>query len=416
MNEATRNKVFWVFNIYHFVNDAIVFLLPAIMKNYFSEFGLNHTQTDILFIVHVILIVSTQILVGYLADKSYESKLFIIGSIITTISTLSMFLSQNFNSLLLLIIFNGIGLGFIHALIYVTGSKLFPKDRERKMAIQASVGDLGKMLGILTAVLVEIINPNQWRLPLLIWGTLCISVIIFGIKYLPNISFKSLNANLDDFQNISEVNNNYDKNDKNNSINQSNTKFFSKEIILLLLLFSFYSGTFDVIIKHLTIFFQNERNGLSSQYSTLLLAVTMGIGTIGVYLSGKIKTFLGLKKFITILFSINLFAMILFLILNLDNLFVDIIFCAIFGYCILSIYVGIQSELSFYVHFKNLGLGFSVLFGAGWLGGALWLAIAGPMADLIDSELMYFYLGIFLTVITIILSQFIPERKTNQVL
>ncbi len=399
----SKNHVYWALNYYHFVNDGIVFLIPIITAIYFQKFQLSYTEISILFTIHTLFVVMTQIVVGKLVDLNHEALVYIIGSIFTSISTFTLLFPRDFLSLFILVVFNGIGLGFVHSILYVNGAKLFPTNRERKMAIQGAMGDFGKVVAVFSTIIIDFLNPELWPLTLIIWGILAVGIIIFGIIVMPNFSFSTLNK-------AAEA----QLNDSSNQRAGTIKALLSRELILLILLLIVYSGSYDVVVKPLIIFFQQERTGLSASYAKILFGIFMIFGTMGAYASGPLKIRFGLKRYITIMYGIMGVVLLCFIIFAIDSLISDIIFSALLGFLILSIYIAIQSELSYFMHSSQMGIGYALIFGFGWGGGVLFVTIAGPIADYFHSSYIYLFIGLILCSITILLVQFAPKRKTDR--
>lgn len=67
-----REGVFYAFALYHFINDAIVFLIPSLMATFYDMFGLNFFQTSIIFATNTGTIILMQFINGSFADKNKE--------------------------------------------------------------------------------------------------------------------------------------------------------------------------------------------------------------------------------------------------------------------------------------------------------------------------------------------------------
>mgnify|MGYP000905364102 CR=1 FL=1 len=164
---SSRNSVFQALNLYHFVNDAIVFLLPTMMATFYDLFNLTYTQTSLILASNFGMVVLFQILNGYLADKGLEKWQYSIGISLLVLSTFLLMLSHDFMSLWFFATLNGIGLGFVHAIVYVLGARLYPVDREIKLSRQGFFGDFGKVCAIFSSAIILYLNRTAWKTPLI---------------------------------------------------------------------------------------------------------------------------------------------------------------------------------------------------------------------------------------------------------
>ena len=334
-------------------------------------------------------------------DKKHEKFLIYAGLGLVSLSSFLIFFSTNFYTLLFFASLNGIALGFAHAIIYPAGAKLFSLDRDKKMAKQGSAGDAGKLCALITSAIVLGINNNDWQLPFLIWGGFAfIALIIVGIQ-LRSFNFAELNqmAETRESQNIHEQ-------EPLHKVTISR-----KVIALLFIITAIYYGSSDIVTKMYTLYLQNARTGLSQEFATTLFTFMVAGGTLGSYTSGYFKTKLGIRKFLTFVYIILLILEILYIRINLDNFLFDAVFATLIGYLLFAVYITIQSEPSYYMNPKKLGVGYGLLLGFSWTGSTLSVFIFGPMAA-IYGPAFYFLVSIILGVGVFILVQFLPIRST----
>lgn len=407
MNDRDAHRYYWALNFYHFVNDAINFMLPTLMRSFYREFSLNYTQTSLVFALNLAMIILGQLMNGYLMDQHHEKQLYYVGLGIMSGSTIILLYSTNFLSLLIFAMINGFGLSFLHPMIYGIGAKLYPTQRSEKMAIQGSMGDLGKLIGIISSSTILALNPNGWKIPIMIWGSLSIGLFLVASVYLKTVDFSSLKT--ENEEKIKDIGN-QEKLKKNKDIYPPNRK---RAIIVLLLIFMLYNGAAEIIVKPLTIFLQTMRMGFSNQYAEILLAAYLVTGTLGSFSSGKIRNKVGLRKFLAIIFLNCIIGFSLYIGFNIDNFILDGLFIMFFGFNLFSVYSPIQAELSHYFKFDRIGLGFGVILGIGWSGSFLSMTIIGPLADTYGPQI-YFISSIIFSALILLVIPFIPQRITEK--
>jgi predicted MFS family arabinose efflux permease len=132
-------------------------------------------------------------------------------------------------------------------------------------------------------------------------------------------------------------------------------------------------------------------------------------GTLGSYTSGYFKTKLGIRKFLTVVYICLLLLEFLYAEINLDNFLFDAVFIALIGYLLFAVYITIQSEPSYYMNPKKLGVGYGVLLGVAWSGSTISVFVFGPMAGTYG-PMIYFIVSMILGVVVFILIQFLPMR------
>ncbi len=403
----SRERVFLMLNLYHFVNDAIVFLIPTLLQSFYTLFEMTYTQSGLIIASHLGMVVLGQIVNGYLADKNMEKGQFLTGMSLLILSTYLLTLSHNFTSLLIYTILNGLGLGFIHAILYVLGAKLYPHDREIKQSRQGFSGDFGKLLSIVIASIILAINPDLWKIPIYFWTGLAILIFLYAAPVIVKFPFHQLNGSSHEEQ-ASEMGTEATQTHEH-LMNPPAIPNYKKIRILLFTLFIMYTASQEVLIKFFTLYLNDTRTGLSVQYARIIYALMIGAGTYGVYISGNLKKRFGFQRFLTYIYILNIISLTVFVILPYNSFISDIGFAMVFGFTILSVYITIQSELSFYVSFKKLGLGYGLLLGIGWFGGFLANLSAGILADHFG-PLTFVLFPLIFNVITIFLIQTIPSR------
>lgn len=408
-----RDAVFYSFAFYHFINDAIVFLIPSLMATFYEMFELNFFQTSLIFASNTGMIVIMQFINGNFADHNKEKILYYIGIFSLILSTILIIFSTNFTTLLLFAIFNGFGLGYIHSIIYVSVTKLYSEHREIKIGEMGSWGDGGKLVGIMSSAILLGLGATNWKLILICWAIAASVLAIFSLFFVPKFPFHELHQqdpkqsrsnHLFNFDMITQIN-------SKQSQNGSKEKNFSPVLILILFftLSFMYSGHFDPLTKPIVLYLHVGRTGFSQLYAPYLYGVLMFFGTVGSFISGRFKKRLGFHRFLTLIYLILIVSMTLFVTINLDNIFFDIFFLAIMGLVTLPIYPSFYSELSFFMNKKRMGLSYGMLMGIGWSGGFVSSLIAGYLADIFGYQ-MYIVTSIIFAVLALIIVQLIPIR------
>jgi MFS family permease len=391
-----RERVFYSFAFYHFINDAIVFLIPSLMATFYDMFGLSFFQTSIIFATNTGMIVIMQMINGHLSDRNKEKPLFLIGLCTLVLSTFLLIYSFNFISLWLFTLFNGFGLGFIHAINYVTITKMYPDNREVKIGEMGGWGDAGKLIGIVSAALILSSGTNNWQLPLQLWAGTGVILLFFSAFTITRFPFHQLHAVEDKTADKSIFR--YSSNEKNGN------HVRSKSLLILFFMLSFmYSGHFDPMTKPIVLYLHVGRIGLSNTYAPVIYTVMMAFGALGSFVSGRMKRKLGFRNILTLCYSILIIFTIIFTFANIDNLGVDLFLLSIIGFFTLPIYTSFYSELSYYMNPNRMGISYGLLMGIGWSGGFVSSLIAGYLADLYGYQ-MYMITGLVFLCIALVLT------------
>ncbi len=430
-----RKRVYWALNFYHFVNDAIVFLIPTLMATFYEEFGLDFWQTSMVLAFNLGATVLFQVFNGYLVDRGKEKFLYLFGLPFMTSSVFLLLLAEDFISLLLLATLNGVGLSYVHAIVYSIGLKLYSGRKEQNQSNMAAFGDLGKILSIISSAILISLSPKGWRSSLILWGVIAAIIYFSALFIIPKFPFEDLNRNLNEEnespQNQHKTSSNQDEslskrhkissnlheNTLNNLPNSEKRSLGSKSkrriILLLYLAFFVYTASNEVIIKTYTVFFRVHRDGLSSEFSEFLYVIYIISGTIGVYLSGRFKAKWGFRKLLNRLYMGQIPTLLLFILLDIDMFIFDIIFSVSLGFFLVSVYISIQSEIAYYVSFKKIGVGYAGLLSFGWMGGFIFQLISGYLADRLG-EMIIFIISLILACIVILIVHLIPKRAKDE--
>jgi len=373
---------------YHFINDGITFVLPVLMATLYFEFNLNWFQTGLIFAFNSLATIIFQLIVGYYTDKNINKFLVLIGLLILTISCFLMIFSFNFESLLIFAIISGIALGFQHSVSYATTSRIYLDKKDIMIGRQGAAGDLGKCIVVFSSAFVLIIL-NSWKLVLLIWAFISLLVLII-------IAFNFRNIIFEDYFNQEML-------DLSNLGNKNNQKPQNFIVVLIFIIFILFLAIYALLIINLAVYLRVEKKGIVSEFSGLILGYTLIFGIIGSYFSGNVKNKLGMANSLVIFSSLMIGLLIIYLFLNSNDLIINLIFYAMFGFFLFLMYPQLLAAINNCFHHKKIGFGYGIVLSFGWLGNFLGSLIGGYFANLYSAS-MFFILSIFIFISIIILS------------
>lgn len=407
LTENEKKTIFKSLSIYHFINDGMILLFPVLMVTYFEEFNLNWYQSGLAFSLNTLMIVVFQIINGFLVDKGYTKKIFIVGICGVTISSYLLHFISNYDMLLIISIISGLFFGFAHSINYSTTIKLFPKikDSNEKLAKQGFAGDFGKLCAIfLSGILLIFFGIS---VPILVWNIISTVAAIYVLITITPINLKNL---IDDDEIL------VDNNELiNENLKISKPKINLKLIKTLLPFFAImflFNAYFDVIAKNIPTYLSQTNTGIISDFSELLFGIFMVGGVIGVYNAGNMRNKFGLKRHLIIVYLVLIVTLLVFVLSNPKSIIVIIILFTTNFFFMLSVYTNIFSQITHRITFDRVGTSMGLLLGLGWMGGVVGNWVGGFVARNNNPENLIWF-GITMLVITLII--IISVKKSNYI-
>ncbi len=369
---------------YHFLNDGLTFILPILMASFFITFNLNWFQTGVIFAFNALALTLSQVIVGYFTDR-YSEFLLKIGIFLLALASFLIIFSYDFISLLIFATLIGVALGFQHSISYATTSKMFIEERDIMLGRQGAAGDMGKCVAVFLSALIILIFT--WQFALITWSLMTFILFIIIIVNFRNVKFEDYYLD----QTILDMNlENYEVNKPENSL-----------IGLIIGTYIIYAAAYTMVITNLATYLRVEKTGIVSEFSGLILGFTILFGVVGAYSSGIFKSKLGMSKSIIIVSSLLICLFTLYIYLNINDLFITLVFFGIVGFLLYIIYPQLLSAVNNFVHPKRIGFGFGLVLSLGWFGNFLGALIGGYFAELYSAN-MFYILGIIILFILII--------------
>ncbi len=349
-------------SLFHLLNDANVFLLPAVFPLVIQEFSLSFFQTSLLVGCLTFTVTFLQIMIGYLSDFLSRKILLGLGLLIVSSASFLAAYSTNFTILLLSQVLLGIGGSFYHPIGYsLTVKKFLKSSKGKALGVQSSFGDLGILLMLTsTGSLVHFFN---WRTPFILWGTLSLISSPLSLFMEEEKNLKIENQKL-----------------------FSEKVFFSSFLILFFILGGIYRVIYTYIPTYLTF------RGLNISLSDLLASLMTVIGLIGSLVSGYFSDKFGCLKILILNFVFTgFFSLFLTWLSNIPLL---IILVLVIGW---GVYGAYPAAYSLFAEFSNVeiaGFLYGIILSMGMLGGTVNILIAGLIADNFGLNQIFIYTGL----------------------
>ena len=382
---------------YHLLNDGITFILPTLMASFFIIFNLSWFRMGLIFAFNSLATIVGQLIIGHYTDKNKSELLMKIGLFLLALTSFLMIFSYDFISLLLFAIFSGIALGFQHSIAYATTSRMYKDDKDIMIGKQGAAGDVGKCLAVFSSALI-IIFFRSWQLVLFLW-----SIIIF-------IAFLVIFYN---FRKIRFEDSFYELNDMKNPDLQPEIRSKKYVISLIPIIYILFLAVYSLLITNLATYLKVEKKGLVSDFSGLILGYTLIFGVLGAYFSGKAKNKFGIKKSIIIFGSILITTVLIYFLIDTNDLILTLIIYSIIGFFLFLIYPQLLAAVNEIFRANKIGFGYGLVLSLGWLGAFMGSLIGGYFADKYSGDI-FLVLGIG-GLISVLILALIMKSKEKQI-
>jgi len=356
--------------IYHAFNDGAVVIIPILFPVFKVLFDLSYTQIGIITGGGLLIMLITQISIGFLSDKKNRRMLLSLGVLFYSASLLLLTQVKGFLTLLVFLFLLRFSAAFFHPVGIGWISKIFKKEKlDWAMGIQSALGDFGAFIGILTTAF--IVDFKDWS----------------GVK--------------------EEINNN--ENNKKKKLPFKERLIQEKEILKTVKFFIpgliIGGSAWGIVVTYLPLLLA-ERTVLSLSLIGVIVSIWIGIGTIVCFLYGRIISFFGRKK--VIIFSYIGMGLMGFSLSIFTEIYILIIIMVILGLSTFLTYPAIFSYVSEKTHESFEGKVFGYLFTVQLGGAIILLFISGVTSDIWGIWTPFFILGILSSLIAIL---FIGNHK-----
>jgi MFS family permease len=373
----------------HFFNHVGNYLTPALLIYLQSDIALTHTDEGILGSIPMILLVFLSTGVGWLGDKYPYLKKHLIWLGIFGLGIFSILMSaaNTFNDLMIATIVLGISLSTYHPIAFTILNNMSNKDRN--MGINSVCGNIGSAITPLFAMLFSVLI--NWRGAFLLFASFQIITgllmwFLFPNEQVENPSNRLLNEG------------------KINDKHKNSTRNVISLVLLLVLISAFRAPVFRCISYFTTIVF-NSAFSFNRIESSILTAITLGVGAFSTFLIGYInnkRISKGVSRSKRVEIRINsillsngvssIFLILLVIIPSHYSLIIFLVYILLTFFFFLgaAILPTIMSEISPNAMGSSLG----ILFSGATLTGAIAPTIFGSLADTYGFEASFLFLDV----------------------
>ena len=378
--------------IYHAFNDGAVVIIPILFPVFKVLFDLSYTQIGIITGGGLLIMLITQISIGFLSDKKNRRMLLSLGVLFYSASLLLLTQVKGFLTLLVFLFLLRFSAAFFHPVGIGWISKIFKKEKlDWAMGIQSALGDFGAFIGILTTAF--IVDFKDWSYPFYIWAIIGVICLFIGLSLTRGVK--------------EETNNN--ENNKKKKLPFKERLIQEKEILKTVKFFIpgliIGGSAWGIVVTYLPLLLA-ERTVLSLSLIGVIVSIWIGIGTIVCFLYGRIISFFGRKK--VIIFSYIGMGLMGFSLSIFTEIYILIIIMVILGLSTFLTYPAIFSYVSEKTHESFEGKVFGYLFTVQLGGAIILLFISGVTSDIWGIWTPFFILGILSSLIAIL---FIGNHK-----
>lgn len=315
-SQPVINRVYRAASASIFIYSASSFALPLCLVKISEELGLNHTQGGALGFITSIEVFFVLIASSFAAARFGKIRVLRTSLLILATGLLAFTLTNSFITAAFLMLFIGLGNGFLEALLTPLVEDLYPEDNGSKMNLLHSFWPAGTLFAVLT--IGQLLTMGvPWRF---LFASLAIIVAAISFWY-PSSKKIALPRSRTDFSHIKEI--------------LSLPRFWVLGFAL------FFSGGAEASFAFWSASF------IQIHYKTLPVAGAIGTGcfalgmAIGRIASSHLANKIGLKHLILLSTGIGLVASCtFFLITNLLSLY---LFLFIMGLTIACLWPSIQS-------------------------------------------------------------------------
>jgi FSR family fosmidomycin resistance protein-like MFS transporter len=363
--------------VYHTCNDGALSTLPAMYPILKEELDLVYTDIGFIISAGLLTTLIFQLVIGKISDKHHPKYLLASGLSIITFALFIMILITSYIELLFVILIIRLGASFYHPIGISWISKNFEgKDLDHSMGLQSSFGDTGVFLGFMTTGFIA--AQFGWQYPFILWGTLTLLSIIFGLVYVkdkylePGSSQAAAPFNFNTIKNL---------------LNRIKYYFLP---------FAMSGASYTIGISYGPLLLTDKIH-LSESLVGLIIGSWIGIGIFTAYSFSKISSALG-GRYNTLIISYSTIAAMGLIIGWFTNIFILVIGFLLFGAVLFIIYPALFTITTVITEKNSRGVVFGVLFAAHLSGGVIVGYLCGWLADNFGISVPFYVLFILATV------------------
>ncbi|MBN2151915.1 MAG: MFS transporter [Candidatus Lokiarchaeota archaeon] len=364
---------------YHFLNDAITFVLPTVMVLLFKDFGLSWLESGAVFAMNLLATILFQLAMGYYSDVVDQKKIMLAGMLLLGTSTLLMAVAADFASLLVCAIALGLGLGIQHASSYSISARVMTEKVNR----QAAFGDFGKGTAIVCSTLLLFYLPGDvaWRGSFVAWGIA--TLVAAGL-----VAYRLKGFHL--------MPSGYTKGDPAAKETSPAARVARGEVLRRVaalagfyVLFMLYSAQFQVISNNLTTY-MGEYKGFDTRVAPFFFVVFFGFAAAGSFSSLPLSRKFDKKRLLMANYLAYLVMLVLYVSIDPRDAFTNATFLAAMAFSSYTTYPIILQTMSGRSPRAYLGLVFGITMGLGWVGGFASSLMGGFLSDVFTPQSIFF--------------------------
>jgi len=364
---------------YHFLNDAITFVLPTIMVLLFKDFELNWLESGLIFAMNLLAMILFQLVIGYYSDIVDQKSIMLAGMVLLGVSTLLMAMAFDFMSLLIYAILLGLGLGIQHASSYSVSARILTEKVNR----QAAFGDFGKGTAIVSSTILLFFLPGDvaWRGSFVAWGIatlMAAMVVAFRLKRFHLMPSGYFRGNFIANEILVE-----------DRIARREVLKRIASLAPFFVLFMLYSAQFQVISNNLTTY-MGEYKGFDTRVAPFFFIVYFAFAAAGSFSSLPLSRRFDKKRLLIVNYLVYLATLLLYVAIDPRDAASNAVYCAAMAYFSYTTYPVILQTMSGKSPRAYLGLAFGIMMSIGWVGGFVSSLVGGLLSDLFTAQAIFF--------------------------
>lgn len=172
-----KPKILLLLSLGHLVTDIYQGALPAVLPFLKDHLSLSYTMTGVILMAANFTSSLVQPVFGFLSDRGKKPLLLPLGCLLAGLGFSFLFVPENYESILALVVVSGLGIASYHPEGYKTAHFFTGARRATGMAIFSVGGNLGFAIGPLLAIsIVHYLSPKA--MPVIIVPALCFAALI----------------------------------------------------------------------------------------------------------------------------------------------------------------------------------------------------------------------------------------------